>query len=265
MHPMNKFSMMIFIKRLLLFTGFLGIIFGGYPPQSILGQDAKEIVEKATEKMRGETSEAEVQMKIIRPNWNRTISMKTWTKGTEYSLILITDPAREEGTTFLKRENEIWNWVPRIGRTVKLPPSMMKQSWMGSDFRNDDLIKESSMVKDYTHELVADTLMQDRETYHIQLHPKPDAPVVWGRVDIWITKKEYLQLRAEFYDEDNELIDIMKGSDIREMGGRVITSTLEMIPADKNNQKTVLEYESIIFNEPISIDFFTVQNMKRIE
>ncbi len=227
--------------------------------------DAREIVKKAVDKMRGETSRAEVTMSIIRPSWQRTLSMKTWTKGTEYSMILVTEPAREKGTAYLKRKNEIWNWVPRIGRTVKLPPSMMKQSWMGSDFRNDDLIKESSMVEDYTHELAGDTVLNDRDCYRIHLTPKPNAPVVWGRIDLWITKKEYLQLRVEFYNEDGELIDIMRGSEIREMDGRVITTVLEMLPADKEGHKTVLEYESIRFNEPISNDFFTVQNMKRLD
>ena len=121
------------------------------------------------------------------------------------------------------------------------------------------------MVEDYTHELVGDSVLNDRECYHIHMRPKPDAPVVWGGVDIWISKDEYLQMRVEFYDEDGDLIDIMKGSDIQEMGGRVITTVLEMIPANKKDQKTVLEYNSITFNEPIPTSFFSVQNMRKLE
>jgi outer membrane lipoprotein-sorting protein len=243
------------------------LIFAGLTyshPEVVRAQDATEIVDKAVEKMSGQSSKAEMQMKIVRPGWQRTISLSTWSKGTEFSMILVTAPAREEGTSYLKRQNEIWNWVPRIGRTVKLPPSMMKQSWMGSDFRNDDLIEESSMVTDYSHMLVGDSTINDRSCYHIEMTPKPTAPVVWGQVDIWISKQEYLQLRTEFYNEDGELVDILEGSDIREMDGRVITSKFEMIPADKQDQRTVLEYESINFDIDISEDFFTVQNMKRL-
>lgn len=232
---------------------------------SVQAQDATGIVEKADQKMRGESSTTEATMTIVRPSWERTISMKTWSRGTDYALILITAPAREEGTAYLKRGNEIWNWVPNVGRTIKLPPSMMMQSWMGSDFTNDDLVRESSIVKDYEHELLGEETIRSYETYNIEMTPKPDAPVVWERVLIWISKEEFLQLRMEFYDERNELVNTMIASEITEFDGRILPSKLEMIPEDKEGHKTVMEYESMNFNEDISESFFTVQNMRRVD
>ena len=124
---------------------------------------AKEIIRRVDRQMRGKTSTAQMRMEIIKPDWSRTIEMKTWTKGDSYSLILITAPPRDKGTAFLKRGNEIWQWVPSIDRTIKIPPSMMMQSWMGSDFTNDDLVKEASMVDDYTHTLAGDTTVDGRD------------------------------------------------------------------------------------------------------
>ncbi|MDZ7808203.1 MAG: outer membrane lipoprotein-sorting protein [Gracilimonas sp.] len=138
---------MLIRKGLLVLAGLVLCLTG-----ILQAQNATEIVRKMDEKMRGESLEAEVTMTIVRPNWSREVSMKSWSRGTEYSMILITAPARDRGTAFLKRGNEIWNWVPSVGRTIKMPPSMMMQSWMGSDFTNDDLVRESSSVTDYDHE-----------------------------------------------------------------------------------------------------------------
>ncbi|MEO1651907.1 MAG: outer membrane lipoprotein-sorting protein [Bacteroidota bacterium] len=228
-------------------------------------QDAKEIIRKSNEKTRGKTSSGSMIMKIVRPKWTRTVSLKSWSKGDDYSLILIQAPAKDKGSSFLKRGREMWNWQPTINRTIKLPPSMMSQSWMGSDFTNDDLIKQSSIVDDYTHKVIGSEKMGDRECYKIQLIPKPDAPVVWGKVLMWISKKDYLQLKSEMYDEDGYLVNTMKGSNIKMVGGRLLPSQLEMIPADKQGQKTVLIYASMRFDQPISDDFFSTQNMKRVK
>ncbi|WP_103664607.1 outer membrane lipoprotein-sorting protein [Gracilimonas amylolytica] len=232
---------------------------------TVLAQNASEIVKKMDEKMRGESLEAEVTMTIVRPDWSREVSMKSWSRGSEYSMILITAPARDRGTAFLKRGNEIWNWIPNVGRTIKMPPSMMMQSWMGSDFTNDDLVRESSAVTDYEHELVGEETIQGYECYKIEMTPKPDAPVVWTRVDVWISKEEYIELRAEFYDEFGELINVMNGMDVKDFNGRQIPSRMEMIPMDKEGHMTILEYRSMEFNENISERFFSVQNMRRVQ
>ncbi len=229
------------------------------------GQDATEIVRRSDQNMRGESSVAEMVMTIVRPTWQRTVSLKSWSRGTELSLILITSPARDAGTAFLKRSSEIWNWVPNIGRTVKMPPSMMMQSWMGSDFTNDDLVRESSIVNDYTHRFVGDSTIAGMACHKIELIPKPDAPVVWGKVLMWISKADYLQLRAEFYDEDAYLVNVMTGSDVKTFDGRKIPSRMEMIPSGKPGHKTVMEYRSLDFDTGIGEDFFSVQNMRRVK
>lgn len=228
-------------------------------------QDATEIVRKANEKMQGEQSRAEVTMQIIRPSWERSISMKSWSMGEDYNLILITAPARDEGTAFLMRENEIWNWLPNVNRTVKMPPSMMSQSWMGSDFSNNDLVRESSIVTDYTHTLQGDTTISDYDCYIIEMTPKPDAPVVWSKVLSYISKDEYLQLRGEFYDEDDVLVRIMNGSEIKELGGRLLPTKMEMNPVEEDGRKTVITYQNLEFDIDISENFFSTQNMKRVE
>lgn len=234
-------------------------------PAIAFGQNATEIIKKADEKMRGESSRAEVTMTVVRPTWQRRISMKIWSRGTRYSLILITAPARDEGMAYLKRGNEIWNWVPSVGRTIKLPPSMMMQSWMGSDFTNDDLVRESSIVTDYKHTLMGEETIDNRQCYKIEMIPNPDAPVVWERVVSWISRDEYFQLRTEFFDENGELVNTMIASEIKEFDGRTLPSHMEMIPADKEGHRTVMEYRSIEFNEDIPESFFTVQNMRRVK
>ena len=162
---------------------------------------AKQIIEKADEKVRGtESAFTEMTITTVRPKWSRDMSMKSWAKGQTRSLVLITSPAREKGTVFLKRDKEVWNWVPSIERTVKMPPSMMSQSWMGTDFTNDDLVRESSTVNDYIHKLLGDSTIIGRTCYKLELIPKEDAAVVWGKVILFIDKKDFLQLRSEMYD-----------------------------------------------------------------
>lgn len=248
---------MIRILILLLLTIFISV--PGY------GQTAVEIVQRANDKMQGENSLAEMTMKIVRPDWERSVSMKAWSKGQEYSLILITAPARDEGTAFLKRGNEIWNWLPDINRTIKMPPSMMSQSWMGSDFDNNDLVRESSIVVDYDHSFAGDSTLSGYETYKINMIPKEDAPIVWDRVVVYISKEEYLQLRSEFYDEDGTLIRLMEGSDVRVIGGRLLPARMEMFPMDEEGHKTVIIYDDIEFDVDLNERFFSLQNMKRVE
>ncbi|MBT8229955.1 MAG: outer membrane lipoprotein-sorting protein [Bacteroidia bacterium] len=228
------------------------------------GQNATEIIKAADEKRRGESAYAEMTISIVRPGWTRDMTLKSWAIGDEYSMILVTKPPRDKGTVFLKRDKEIWNWVPSIERNIKLPPSMMMQSWMGSDFTNDDLIKESSIVEDYTHAIVGDSIILDRECWKIELIPYPEAPVVWGKIYSWISKKDLLELRAEMYDEDGYLINEILFDDIRDLGGKMLPSVMEYIPVDKPGHKTVMSYHKIDFDMPIKESFFTTQNIKRL-
>ena len=225
---------------------------------------AAEIVDKANEKFRGATSSGEVTMSIVRPSWKREITLKIWSKGDDYSLILVTAPARDKGTAFLKREKEVWNWQPSIERVIKLPPSMMSQSWMGSDFTNDDLVRESSIVNDFNAKLLGEEKINNRVAYKVELIPKEGSAVVWGKIILWIDKQDFIELKGEFYDEEGELINIMIGTEIKNMGGRVIATKLEMMPADKPGHKTVIEYKNIVFDEKIEDNYFSIQNMKRL-
>ncbi|MBN1822645.1 MAG: outer membrane lipoprotein-sorting protein [Prolixibacteraceae bacterium] len=227
-------------------------------------QDIKEIVRKADEKFRGISSIGEMTMTIERPSWSRTVSMKNWTLGNDFSLIYITAPAKEKGQVFLKRYNEMWNWVPSIERMIKIPPSMMMQSWMGSDFTNDDLVKESSLVKDYTHKLLGEETLEGYDCYKVELIPTEEAAVVWGKIYMWISKEELLWLKAEFYDEDGFLVNTEILSDIKQMDDRIMPTHLEMIPADKEGHKTILNFDNIKFNVNLEESFFSQQNMRRI-
>ena len=191
--------------------------------------------------------------------------MKAWSKGDDYSMILINSPAKEKGTVFLKRIKEVWNWIPSIERNIKLPPSMMSQSWMGTDFTNDDLVKEASAVEDYTHTHIGKETIAGKECYKIEMLPKPSAAIVWEKVIVWIDTKDFLQLKAEFYDEDGELVYIMNSSDVKEIGGRKITSKIEMIPVDKEGNSTWIIYNDILFDKEIKDDFFTTRNMKQLK
>ena len=229
------------------------------------GLTAKEIIQKADEKNKGKSSQGEMQMSIIRTDWSRAVSMKFWSKGTDYSLILITAPAREKGQVFLKRGIEMWNWIPSIDKMIKIPPSMMLQSWMGSDFTNDDLVKQSSIVKDYRHALIGQETVRDVRCYKIELVPFPEAPVVWGKIISWISVDGYDQWKAEYYDEDMELVNIENAYDVKRMGDRDIPSRIEVIPVNKKDQKTVLEINKMTFNQPISEDYFSQQNMKKVK
>lgn len=231
---------------------------------TLQAQTAKEIVQKADDKMRGSTMQAEMLIRTIRPTWSREMQCRTWMKGNDLAMILIQAPAKDKGIAFLKRKKEVWNWMPSLERTIKLPPSMMTQSWMGTDFTNDDLVKESSAVEDYTHTLIGDTIIGDRNCYIIQMIPKPQAAVVWSKVIVCIDKKDFLELHSRFYDEDGQLINTMNGTDIKRMHDRIIPTRFEMIPADKKGQRTEMIYKNIQYNKPIDDHFFSVEKMKTL-
>jgi outer membrane lipoprotein-sorting protein len=226
---------------------------------------ASEIVTKAYERIKGESSGySSMTMEIVRPNWSRSISFKSWSKTTELSLALITAPKKEEGQSFLKRGREMWSWNPTINRMIKLPPSMMSQGWMGSDYTNDDLLNEASMVTDYQHTLTGNEKIIEKECYIIEMMPKENAPVVWGRMVMWISKNDFMQLKTEFYDEEFKLVKTQTAYDIQRMGGRMIPTRVELIPADKPGNKTILILDTVEFNRPIPDQFFSQQNMKTV-
>ncbi len=227
-------------------------------------QNAKTIIHKADDKFRGTTSKQEMTINIIRPNWSRSMSVKTWMKGEDYAMILITAPEKEAGSAFLKRSEEVWNWKPRIERTIKLPPSMMMQSWMGTDFTNNFLVKQASLVEDYKHYLQGDTTLEGRKCHKIKLVPKPDAAVVWSKVVMYISKDEYLQLRSDYFDEQGQCVKRLVGSEVKTLGGRQLPAKLAMIPLNKKGHKTVIRYEKMKFDIEIPDRFFSKRKMKEL-
>jgi outer membrane lipoprotein-sorting protein len=245
-----------------LLTPSSSLLYGQAAPDSDF--DATEVVRRADQKTRGRSSRNEVTVSVVRPTYTRDMSMISWSLGDDYFMILVTEPKRDEGTTFLKRGKEIWNWIPSIERTVKLPPSMMSQNWMGTDFTNDDLVKQASIIVDYSHALVGEEEVEGLPCWKIELIPKEDAAVVWGRILLWIDKEHDMMLRGEYYDEDDYLINVMMGKEPKEFDGLTLPAVLEMIPAEEEGQKTVMSTISLDFDITVPDGFFTVRNMRSV-
>ncbi|MDF4433279.1 outer membrane lipoprotein-sorting protein [Vibrio parahaemolyticus] len=227
-------------------------------------ESAFDIVQKSDQAMRGKSSYSEATMEIVRPDWTRSMTMKSWTKGTELSLVLVTAPAKDKGSASLKRHREMWNWVPSIERIIKIAPSMLSQSWMGSDFTNDDLINQSSIVVDYQHALLGNDSFEGDKVWVIEATAKPDAPVVWNKVTLWISQSTYLQRKVEFYDEFDERVNVLTTYDVKELGGRKIVTRMEMKPVDKPGNKTIFTTHQAQFDFDINDDFFSQQQMKSL-
>ncbi|EIV8655927.1 TPA: outer membrane lipoprotein-sorting protein [Vibrio parahaemolyticus] len=227
-------------------------------------ESAFDIVQKSDQAMRGKSSYSEATMEIVRPDWTRSMTMKSWTKGTELSLVLVTAPAKDKGSASLKRHREMWNWVPSIERVIKIAPSMLSQSWMGSDFTNDDLINQSSIVVDYQHALLGNDSFEGDKVWVIEATAKPDAPVVWNKVTLWISQSTYLQRKVEFYDEFDERVNVLTTYDVKELGGRKIATRMEMKPVDKPGNKTIFITHQVQFDFDINDDFFSQQQMKSL-
>lgn len=246
-----------------IFPIVAGLVMGA--TSLVSAQEPAEILDNMEYAMRGNSSYAEMTMKIERPRYTREVSMKSWILGRDHSMILITAPSRDEGTAYLMRGSDIWNYDPRIDRTTRMPSSMMAQSWMGSDFTNDDLVRDSDIVEDYEHELLRTEEYEGRQAYVIELIPKTDTPIVWGKVKMWISTEDYLQLRVENYDQRNELANTMELDQITRFGDREIPARITVIPADKDNERTILTYQAMDFDIDIDEGFFTQRNMQRVQ
>ncbi len=224
-----------------------------------------EIISRMDTLMRGDTSSGTYEMTVRDPSWERTLRLKVWEKRKEKkTFIRILSPPKEEGIGTLKIGFEMWNYLPKVEKTIKVPPSMMMQAWMGSDFTNDDLVKESSIVEDYLHRVTGEVKMDGFEAYRIEAVPKLDAPVVWDKILYWVRKGDYVPLRQEFYSERGELLRVMTFSGIKETGGRVIPTIWKMRPVKKEGKETILRIIDVEFNKPIDEDVFTLRNLTRV-
>ena len=229
-----------------------------------LAQDsALEIIRRSEDLMRGESAAGSYKLTIVRPGWQRILEFDSWVEGTERSFILINSPAKERGVTFLKLGREMWQYVPRINRTVKLPPSMMMQSWMGSGFTNDDLVRSSSLVEDYEHTLLGTVETDQGEAWHIELKTRPEAPVAWDRMLMWIRTADDLPVKAEFFNERGELVRTIAHDDFREVGGRTLPTRMELTETRFADRKTILQIEDMTFDASIDPEVFTQRNLRR--
>jgi len=252
-------------STLILFISILGATaFLHSSFTTVLDPSAYQIIKEAQDRMTGKTSIAEMTITIQRPKWKREMSLKTWTKGDDKSISLVTAPARDKGTVFLRVGKEVWNWVPTVERVIKLPPSMMSQSWMGTDLTNDDLVNQTDLKEDFTHTLLGKKTVGDRMCYQVQSVPKESAAVVWGKIVTWIDVTDYIQMKTEFYDEDDFLINTFNAHNIKVMGGKKVASKFEIVPEEKPGNKTIMEYKSLKFDELIADDIFTTRNMRTL-
>ncbi|MEM7395768.1 MAG: outer membrane lipoprotein-sorting protein [Verrucomicrobiota bacterium] len=199
---------------------------------------ATEIVRRSDDLNRGAASYAALTMDIIRPEWKRSLTMEGWSQGASNSFIRILSPRKEKGVTFLKKGREAWQYVPAIDRTIKIPPSMMLQSWLGSDFTNDDVVRADSVVVDYTHRITG----EDESSWVIEATPKENAPVVWGKLIFHIAKINFVSGRVDYYDEEGEKIKTYRSEGIQKIEGREVPLTTTMVDLKRPGYRTVLLY-----------------------
>ena len=245
--------------------GWLGIITAGWTAIAVAAEPlpAVEIVRRCDELLRGEESYGRVTMTITRPAWSRTVVMDAWTRGTGESFIRALSPPKEKGVTFLKKGRQAWQYVPSIDRVIKIPPSMMLQSWMGSDFSNDDVVRADSMVTDYDHVIASEPEEEGVAYWMIRATPKPSAPVVWGRVDLKIRKADFIPVRVEYHDEDGRLVKFYETADFKDIEGRRVATRMTMHDVSRPGHRTEIRYESLTFRPDLRPDTFTEWNLRR--
>ena len=232
---------------------------------SSYSQDATSILKKSEEKIRGvNSSYVEMAITIERPKWKKEMTMKGWSIGEDYFSSVVITPVKEKGTVFLKRENEVWNYIPSIERTIKLPPSMMMQNWMGTDFTNDDLVQRSSISDDYKNTIIGEENIEGYDCWIIQLIPNEDAPVVWGKLIMWIDKEHYMQLKTQFFDEYEDLVSVMTSNQIKDFGNKKLPAVIEYVPLDEEGNKTIIERLKWNFDIDISQRYFLPSYMKNL-
>lgn len=235
-------------------------------PATALSQapSATQVIEKAWDYMRGKTSVSVIRMKVHREDWERNSTIKAWTEGRENSIFKIIAPAKDKDNGTLKLGTEMWTYNPKINRIVKIPPSMMSQSWMGSDFSNNDLSKADSILNDYTHKIASTKKENGHTIYTVVATPKPDAPVIWGQQTLTI-RDDGILLAQVFHDEDLKVAKEMKTDRITELGGRPFPTrwTMRSSDAESDGDYTLLEYDSLSFDVPLKKNLFTLNALKK--
>jgi outer membrane lipoprotein-sorting protein len=236
-----------------------------YSPGALRAQDsssdrAEKIVRKIDELYRSQSSEALVEMEVITPNWQRTLRMKLWSRGMKDTFIRILEPKKEEGFATLRIGNEMWNYLPKVNKVMKIPPSMMMSSWMGSDFTNDDLVKEFTFVESYHFEMTTPG-SPELGLLYVKCIPKEGIPIVWGFIVLAVREDDFMPVWEKYYDEKGRLARDMVFKDVRTFGNRRIPASLELIPRTEEGHKTVLRYIEARFDIPLAPDIFTLRNL----
>jgi outer membrane lipoprotein-sorting protein len=237
-----------------LFTGLVA----GQSPDDI---NVDSLVREIDQLYRAKSSYAEMSMEIVTPHWSRALDMKGWTEGTEKTFIRILSPAKERGVATLRIESEMWNYLPKTNKVMKVPPSMMMSSWMGSDFTNDDLVKEFTLFEDYEYELTHPDSARD-DVYYVKCIPHEGVPVVWGHIVIAARKSDHIPLWQKFYDEKGVLMRVMTYSEVQKMGGRIIPTVTELIPQHKEGHKTIFRYNKAEFDVGIDDEIFSLRSLR---
>lgn len=262
--------MKLLLKTLPVAVGgavFLGLFTPGSAASENLGAPEIKIVLKQLDDLfRSESSVGSVELTIAKPRRTHTLKLKIWTQGEEKALIVIEAPEREKGTATLKVEKNLWNYMPKINRTIRIPPSMMQSSWMGSDFTNDDLVRESSLLKDFDSRMVGRS--EDPAGWKIELKAKPGLVGLWERIEYVVDREGVLPREARFYDRRNLLARILRFDEVKTFSGKTIPAHLTLTPIDtdgkpEKNKQTEMRYLEIKFNVPVSDSMFSLSELER--
>ena len=246
-------------------TLLAALLVGMMLPHGLRAQDqsaeATAIVKKIDELYRSETSEAEMEMEIVTPHWQRTLRMKVWTQGMDRTFIRILAPAKEKGVATLRLGAEMWNYLPNTNKVIKIPPSMMMSSWMGSDFTNDDLVSEFTLLEDFRYRLITPEDAVAGLLY-IEAVPREDLPIVWGKIVTAVRAEDYLPVWDKYYDEKDKLMRVIHFKDVKFFDQRKIPVTMELIPQNKEGHKTVIRYLAISFDKKLDESTFSLRNLQ---
>jgi outer membrane lipoprotein-sorting protein len=232
------------------------------PSQFSAQTDAREIVDRVDRLLRGRSSRGTMRMDVVTAHWSRSMQMRIWSLGTEYALIRLLAPPKDAGTATLKSGEDMWNYLPRVDRTIKLPASLMGASWMGSHFTNDDLVKESRIIEDYDIEIGYEGARNGVEVWEFVLTPKPEAAVVWGRIEEQVRQGDLMPVWARYYDDRGELARSITFEDFRSMGGRLVPARMVIRPADKPTESTTITYLDLEFDIALDASFFSLRRLQ---
>jgi outer membrane lipoprotein-sorting protein len=224
-------------------------------------RDATQIVRDALDHWRGLSSRGEMTMTIHRPDWERSMSMQTWTQGEKRSLVRVTAPPKDRGNGTLLNDNNMWTFSPKVNRVIKVPSSMMNQSWMGSDFSNNDISRADDIVEEYDHTLLSETDVDDFVAYEIESIPHEDAAVVWGK-EVLVVRSDNVLMEHRFYDQDGKLVKKLSTLEIGEMGGRSVAIQQRMNKVETPEEWTEVVVDAMDFDIELGDNVFTLSNLR---